>query len=308
MEKHATSGKILSLLHLGLSVLNREKSMIYYSEDIAAKPCRTQRSNAAYLGRVNGIGEGAAAELAFIEYGENRPMLELLDFYRPNDIHRESKPGEDAYSHIGFRTKDIHAGYELAVEKGLFPLCRPMLVDYGYAKGREAFFMKDPNNFYVHIVQDACAPDSDDIVADHDHAVLSVENIEDTIPVFRDLLCCDVAVEDTSKSAYLSAICTRPISKIAVCRSKTENYTLELWETGRTGGAENIYISASGTVHLCYLCRGIDDLYGKFKDKNLRFVNEPVLVTKGVNKDAKAIFFHAPGYLWIELLCRKEDL
>jgi hypothetical protein len=132
--------------------------------------------------------------------------------------------------------------------------------------------------------------------------------VEETADVFKELLCCDVEIQDTSGSEYLRHECVRPIDKVAVCKSRNEDYTIELWETGGVGGVEDIYISASGTIHLCYLCRGIDDLYEKFKEKGVRFVGAPVEVTKGVNKDSKAIFFQTPGYLWIELLCRKADL
>jgi hypothetical protein len=168
--------------------------------------------------------------------------------------------------------------------------------------------MLDPDNTYVQVVQDNNAEDNEDIVADHDHVVLSVADAEETAKTFRELLCCDVEMENTSGSKYLKNECIRPVDKVAICRSQNEEYTIELWETGNVGGVEDIYISASGTVHLCYLCQGIDDLYEKFKNDGVRFVGAPVEVTKGVNKDSKAIFFQTPGFVWIELLCRKADL
>jgi catechol 2,3-dioxygenase-like lactoylglutathione lyase family enzyme len=306
-EKSNTPGKILSLLHLGHSVRDREASIGFYSEALSAKSCKTQRSDAPYIGEVNGV-KGAVADLAFIEYGDNRPMVELLQFVNPKDIHREYKPGEAAYSHIGFRTNDVNACRDRLIKRGLTPLGEPQTVDYGYAKGRRAILLKDPDNTYVQIVQEENHKEGDGAIIDHDHAVLSVPNIDATIPTFRDLLCCDVEKENVRDSRYLSSVCARPVSEIAVCRSKLEDYTIELWETGDAGGVENIYISASGTIHLCYLCQGIDHLYEQFREKGLRFTNEPVTVTKGVNQDSKAIFFHTPGYLWIELLCRKDQL
>lgn len=296
------------MLHLGHSVLRREPEMIFYSEDLGAKPCRTQRSDAPYIGKVNGVGEGAAAELAFIDYGEGRPQVELLDFYRPHDVHRQYRPGEDAYSHLGFRTKDINTSYALAVQRGLTPLSKPRLIDYGYAKGKEAFFILDPDNTYVQVVQDDNAEENEDVVADHDHVAMSVADVGETAKVFEELLCCDVEIEDTKDSEYLGQECIRPVSKVAVCRSRNEAYTIELWETGGVGEVENIYISASGTVHLCYLCQGIDSLYDEFRNRGMHFVGAPVEVTKGVNRGSKAIFFQTPGYLWVELLCREDDL
>jgi len=235
-------------------------------------------------------------------------MVELLDFVKPEDIHREYKPGEAAYSHIGFRTKDIEACHKALKERGLGPLSSPQTVDYGYAKGKKAFFVLDPDNTYVQIVQDDLFARGNGNIIDHDHLVMSVSNLDETVPVFRDVLCFDVDVEDVSESRYMSETCVKPVRRVAVCRSRLEDYTVEIWETGDAGGVEDIYISASGTIHLCYLCQGIDNLYEEFKEKGLRFVGEPVLVTKGANKDSKAIFFHAPGYLWIELLCRKDSL
>ena len=308
MSKSNTPGKILSLLHLGLSVRERGVSMKFYQADMDSRVCKTQRSDAPYLGEVNGVKSGAVADLAFIEYGEERPMVELLDFINPVDIHREYKPGEPAYSHIGFRTKDVNACYEKMIKKGLTPLTTPQRVDDGYAKGKGAFLLLDPDNMYVQVVQDDVFEAGNGMIMDHDHVVMSVPNIDETIPVFRDLLCSDIEVEDVKGSKYLSSLCAKPVSRIAVCRSKLENYTVELWETGDAGGVEDIYISASGSVHLCYKCAGIDNLYEEFKAKGMRFVNEPVTVTRGANKDSKAIFFHTPGYLWIELICRKENL
>jgi len=281
--------------------------MKFYNEDMDARSCRIQRSDAPYIGEVNGV-TGCVADLAFIEYGEGRPMVELLDFINPIDVHLESGPGEAAYAQVGFRTKDVGACYERMIKKGVTPLTPPMRVDYGYAKGRGAFLLRDPDNTYVQIVQDEVFEAGASDVIDHDHIVLSVPNLEETVPVFSDLLSCEVEVLDVSDSRYLVQICKGPVKRVAVCRSKLERFTIELWETGDTGGVEDVYISASGSVHLCYLCAGIDNLYEEFKAKGMRFVNEPVLVTKGVNRDSKAIFFHTPGHLWIELLCRKDQL
>ena len=247
-----TPGKILSLLHLGHSVGERGISMKFFNEDMDAKSCRVQRSDAPYIGEVNGA-KGAVADLAFIDYGENRPMIELLDFINPVDIHREYKPGEAAYSHIGFRTKDVNACYERMIKKGLTPLTPPQRIDYGYAKGKGGFLLLDPDNTYVQIVQDDVFEAGKDMIIDHDHLVMSVPNIDEVIPVFRDLLSCDVEIEDVTESSYLSSICVRPVSRIAICKSKLEQFTLEIWETGDTGGVEDVYISASGSIHLCYL-------------------------------------------------------
>jgi catechol 2,3-dioxygenase-like lactoylglutathione lyase family enzyme len=307
MSKSDTPGKIISLLHLGHSVRDRGEAMKFYNEDMDAKACRIQRSDAPYIGEVNGV-KGAQADLAFIEYGENRPMIELLDFINPVDVHCEYKPGEAAYSHVGFRTKDVSACYDRMLKKGLKPLTPPQRADCGYGKGKGAFLLADPDNTYVQVLQDDEFVAGDGMITDQSHVALSVPDIDKIVPVFRDLLCCDVEVEDTGNSRYLSALCEKTVSRMAVCRSRLENYVVEVWETGDDGGVEDIHISASGTVHLCYLCGGIDDLYGRFKDAGMRFVNEPVTVTKGINQGSKAIFFQTPGYLWVELLCRKADL
>ncbi|MHB8061611.1 MAG: VOC family protein, partial [Ruminiclostridium sp.] len=253
MSKSSTTGRILSLLHLGHSVRERGLSMKFYNEDMDAKSCRIQRSDAPYIGEVNGV-KGAAADLAFIEYGENRPMIELLDFINPVDVHREYNPGEAAYSHVGFHTKDVNACYEQMIKKGLTPLTKPQRVDYGYAKGKGAFLLLDPDNTYVQIVQDDVFEAGNGVIIDHDHVVMSVPSIDETIPVFRDLLCFDVEVEDVKNSRYLSSICTKPVKRVAICRSKLESFTIELWETGDVGGVEDLFISASGSVHLCFVC------------------------------------------------------
>ena len=302
-----TEGQILSLLHLGYSIQNRDVSMELYSEKMNAENCRTQRSEAPYLGKVNGVND-AVADLAFINYATNRPMIELLEFVNPKDILREYRPGEPAFSQIGFRTADIKACFEDFTAKGYEPLKPIQCIDYGYGKGKESFLLKDSNNMYVQIVQAEESVQGDGRIIDHDHLVLSVPNIEETIDVFRELLCFEIEIEDVSKSDYLASICDKPISRVAICKSRLEDYTVELWETEGAGDVEDIYISASGSLHLCFLCQGIDDLYEKFSNVGMRFVNEPVLVTSGANEGAKAIFFHAPGYLWIELMCRKDRL
>jgi len=55
MNKSNTPGRILSLLHLGHSVRRREPSVVFYNEGMNAKSCKTQRSDAPYLGEVNGV-------------------------------------------------------------------------------------------------------------------------------------------------------------------------------------------------------------------------------------------------------------
>ena len=306
MNKSNTPGKILSLLHLGYSVRDRGNSLDFHSDKMDAKGNRTQRGDAPYISMVIGV-KGTIMDSASIEYGENRPMVELLQFINPPpNVIREYKPGEPSYSQIGYHTSDIRACYDRMIEKELTPLGPVTQIDYGFGKGREAFLLKDPDNMYVQIVQDEKYEQGQGKVIGQDHLVLSVPNLDETIPIFRDLLCSEVKTEDVSGSEYLSSYCQNPVKRVAVCKFELENYTVELWETGGAGGVENLYISEPGSIHLCFSCQGIDNLYEQFKAAGMRFVNEPVLVTKGVNEGAKAIFSHAPGYLWFELLCRKD--
>jgi hypothetical protein len=273
-----------------------------------AKDCKTQRGDAPYIGMVNGV-KGAAADFAFIEYGKNRPMMELLEFTSPKEsIVRVYRPGGGAYTQIGYHTPDIRACYDRMIEKGLAPLESIREIDYGSGKGQDAFLLRDPDDLIVQIVQDEANAPGVGRIIDQDRLVLSIPNLDETIPVFRDLLCCDVSVEDTSDSVYLASYCEKPVGRVAVCSSRLERYTVELWETGNYSGIEELYISVPGNVHLCFLCQGIDDLYERFSAAGMRFVNKPVTVTKGINEGSKAIFFRAPGYLWIELLCKEELL
>ncbi len=308
MDKSTTRGQLRSLLHLGYSVRNREETMDFLCEKLQAKSWKTQRADAPYIGSVNGV-KGAIAELAFIEYGDEYPMIELLAFENPpSHTIREYKPGEPSYFQIGFRAADIMACYDDMTRKGIVPLGPPARIDYGYGKGRMAFLMKDSLNMYVQVVQAEQYEQGALGVVNQDHTVMSVANLDEAIPVFRDLLECDVSVENVADSEYLASYCAKPVERVAICKSRLEDYTVELWETGATGGVEELHINLPGSVHLCYLCEGIDDLYERFTAAGMRFVNEPVTVTKGVNAGSKAIFFQTPGYLWVELLCRKDKL
>ncbi len=301
-----TPGKFLSLLHLGYSVKDRAKTLEFFCEKLGSASCALQRNDAPYFGDVNGC-KGAIGDLAFIGYGEDRPIVEILDFEYPEDIHRAYKPGEDSFAAIGFRTGDIDACYARLKEAGVNLAGEPAVSDYGYAKGKKAFYAIDPDDMYVQIVEADEKKEGDGSILDHDHAVMSVADLDEAVPLFRDLLDFDVEIVDTADSATLNDLCVKAVGRVAVCRYRNTEYTLEIWETGSVGGIEDIHISASGSVHLCFTCQGIDNLYDDMHEQ-LDFVDRPVTITKGANKDSKAIFFHAPGYLWIEILCRKANL
>ena len=290
---------ILGLLHVGYTIHNMESAVSFWVDLLGIKRCRQQFIDHEYIGRITGIKD-CACKIAFIQQSDDKNMVELLEYIRPPDNTLLQKPGTPSHVHMAYLTNDILTYYEDLKSKGANYMIDPVIIDYGFYKGYLSFWITDPLGNYLQIIGKPKAETGICRAIGLGKVCFNVTDITKSVTVFNELLGFDVVVEDTSKSAFLSNFCEAVPKKVATCLSKTSRVVVELWETP----GNHVYTrpSTKGTLHLCFLVKGIDNAYHEFTTKGIEFsAAKPEEIIAGINKGAKAVYFKLPGNIWVEI-------
>ena len=103
---------IIKLEHVGLSVLNLERSIKYYCDNLNCTLVRIiEADSGPKLGKVVGM-QGCSARIAHLMAGEN--MLELFEYADPRgrDIPEDHKQSDKGFIHAGFTSSNVREDYE----------------------------------------------------------------------------------------------------------------------------------------------------------------------------------------------------
>ena len=105
--------------HVGLSVLNLDRSISFYCDVLGLKleriiECRVDKG----LGDVVGM-PGCTARIAHLQ--SEKYMLELFEYTDPRGrpIPEDAKQADHGFIHIGFTTPDMQADYSRLKKKGV---------------------------------------------------------------------------------------------------------------------------------------------------------------------------------------------
>jgi catechol 2,3-dioxygenase-like lactoylglutathione lyase family enzyme len=298
--------QIKGLLHFGYTVEDRKSAVDFYTKILGFEECREQNIEHPYIGKVTGI-EGSAINLAFINPKGEQTGIELLEYVHPNDRAIIRKPGQPLHVHMGYLSEDIQAFYKVVKERGAKIMCPIQTIDYGFCKGRKSFGIEDPLGNFLQIIEAEEQTNGQARLCKAQLACFSVARIEKVLGFFTSLLGFSVTLEDVSQSMYLSNICSELPKRVVVCKHKTADFIVELWETEPLNNKISIRPSVRGNLHLCFKVNNIEELFYHFKSEGIRFVSDqPAEVMEGINKGAKSVYFTLGETLWMEVYEKKE--
>ena len=137
------------------------------------------------------------------------------------------------------------------------------------------------------------------------HTGLTVANLDRSLEFYRDLLGLSVIAEQISEADYVASVTGFPGVRLKIAFVKApgeDDHVLELIEYLTHPGEPNApETNRPGNGHLCLVVDNIDDCYRELKEKGVWFVNEPTLITAGVNRGAYQAYCRDPDGFTLEL-------
>jgi catechol 2,3-dioxygenase-like lactoylglutathione lyase family enzyme len=139
------------------------------------------------------------------------------------------------------------------------------------------------------------------------HTGFTVANLERSLAFYRDLLGLEVVGQMVATAAYLGQVVGFPGAriKIAFVRAPGDAHRLELLEyESHPGEPTPRETNRPGNGHICFY---VDDIWATYRELSaagVTFVNEPALITAGINQGAQAVYSRDPDGFTVELFQR----
>ena len=137
------------------------------------------------------------------------------------------------------------------------------------------------------------------------HTCYTVSDLDRSVAFYRDLLGCEVLVEQEKEGGYLAAIVGYPDAhvRMAHLRVPGAEHVIELFEYLTPAGTRaDVEPRNVGASHLCFLVDDLPALYEQLREKGVdSFVSPPVEVDTGVNKGGYALYLRDPDGISVEL-------
>jgi catechol 2,3-dioxygenase-like lactoylglutathione lyase family enzyme len=137
------------------------------------------------------------------------------------------------------------------------------------------------------------------------HTGFTVSNLERSLAFYRDVLGMQVLAEQIGTADYLSAVTGFAGVRLNMAFLKVsgeDDHILELLEyASHSADPTPRETNRPGNGHLCFIVDEIEVWYTNLTAKGVRFVNEPALITAGVNRGARAAYFRDPDGFTLEL-------
>jgi lactoylglutathione lyase len=137
------------------------------------------------------------------------------------------------------------------------------------------------------------------------HTGFTVASLDRSLAFYRDVLGFDVVAQQFGTADYLGSVTGFPglQMKLAFVKASGEDdHILELLEYVTHPGEPNPpETNRPGNGHICIVVDNIHASYRELRDQGVWFVNEPTLVTSGVNRGAYEAYFRDPDGFSLEL-------
>lgn len=137
------------------------------------------------------------------------------------------------------------------------------------------------------------------------HTGFTVSNLARSLGFYRDLLGLQVLGEQIGTAPYLSSVTGFPGVRLNMAFVKApgeDEHILELLEyESHPADPTPRETNRPGNGHLCFVVDDIQAWYHQLTAKGVRFMNEPTLITAGVNRGARAAYLRDPDGFTIEL-------
>jgi catechol 2,3-dioxygenase-like lactoylglutathione lyase family enzyme len=151
--------KVEWLHHTGFNVSNMDQSLEFYRDWLGLEVTRDFVFEGEMLDKLGGI-PGSKAHLVFLENGDGRHFLELVEWLSPAGTPPDSTPINDVgVSHLGLRIDNADRFYEELSSKGIRFTSPPVVRENAtYPDVQKICFLQDPDGNRLELLELAPGP------------------------------------------------------------------------------------------------------------------------------------------------------
>lgn len=295
------TGKVVGLAHIGMGDDNTYELIDFYCNKLGVENQASQDIKHVYISRINGVPcEHFIIGFVRIENDDTR-----LEFVGCTDTVVGSAVfpfGVGGHMHLTYLTDNIRAFLKKCRANGVTIETEIAAIDYGRYKGRESFFLRDPNGLYVQIVDDGSGEGKGRLIhfAGTTYTVTDIDVAERN---FEKALDRRVSRVDIAGSAYLRGLGgDAPLSAREVAMDEPNAFYIELLEAAKPNPeSAKVWVNSLACLHIGVMVTGIHDLHARMSDMGIKFVGKPSPVEIGINQGATAIFAKISNEILVEL-------
>lgn len=137
--------------HVGLTVLNLERSLQFWHDALGLELVARQEQRRGYLEDIT-CEPGAHALQAHLRFPDSDDFIELLQYVTPEGSPVVLRPRDPGGGHIAVTCSDLPALLARLVDAGGQPFSEPVVIDGGVNKGATVIYMRDPDHHIVELV------------------------------------------------------------------------------------------------------------------------------------------------------------
>lgn len=141
------------IYHIGLTVVDLERSLVFYRDLLGLEVTRRQESDTPYIAQLTGL-PGAHLKIAYLRpMGSQEPYLELIEYVRPRGSPVDTTPCNPGTGHVCFFVDDLSAVHEHLRARGVAFASPPVTIAAGFHRGCMAVYLHDPDGIIVELFQ-----------------------------------------------------------------------------------------------------------------------------------------------------------
>jgi catechol 2,3-dioxygenase-like lactoylglutathione lyase family enzyme len=153
MSDQPAAISLMGLHHVGLTVRDIERSVLFYRDRLGLSLVRRRSADAEYLGRQTGY-PGVRLEVASFRLAPaGGPTLELVQYVNHAGEATDPATNRAGNSHLCFPVEDIHAAYDSLRAQGVRFRSPPVAITSGPNQGGFGVYLSDPDDYTIELFQ-----------------------------------------------------------------------------------------------------------------------------------------------------------